>query len=79
MNLKNILANKKSSLSGAALLLTGIAGLLSAYASGNLDSETIMMGITAILAGFHGIVGRDSDVTSEQSGAKNVYGSRSGY
>lgn len=79
MNIKNILANKKSSASGAALLLTGIAGLLSAYAGGSLDSETITLAITAILAGLNGIVGRDADVTSEQSGANNHNQSKSGY
>lgn len=70
MNLQTILTNKKSSAGGLGLILTGISTLLGAYATDNLSMETVALAITAIGAGYNGLVARDADVSSEKSGAK---------
>ena len=70
MNLQTILTNKKSSAGGLALILTGIGGLLAAYANDSLSVEAITSALASILAGYNGLVARDADVSSEQSGAK---------
>lgn len=70
MNLKTILVNRKSSAGGLALILGAIGGLLTAYANDSLNVETIGLAITALVAGYNGLVARDADVSSEKSGAK---------
>ena len=70
MNLKTILVNRKSSAGGLALILGAIGGLLTAYANDSLNVESVALAVTAIVAGYNGLVARDADVSSEQSGAK---------
>ena len=70
MNLKTILANRKSSAGGLALILGAIGGLLTAYANDSLNVEAVALAVTAIVAGYNGLMARDADVSSEKSGAK---------
>jgi hypothetical protein len=59
----------KTTLSGVATILGGVAGAIKLYLSGNVG-EAITVGFTAITTGIGLIAARDNNVSSEQAGAK---------
>jgi hypothetical protein len=59
----------KTTLSGIATILGGVAGAIKLWLSGNV-AEAITVGFTAVTTGIGLIVARDNGVSSEQAGVK---------
>jgi len=69
--MKGILTSYKTTMSGIVSILGGVGLILSMFTGdGAFSMETVSAGIGMITAGFGLILARDSDVSSEESGAK---------
>jgi len=79
MDIKGLMASKKTTFSGVALLCAAI-GMIAAMAAGEMEASEVTLGLVWIkICGAYGLLNaRDNDVTSNDSGAQRKSDKKNG-